>query len=198
MTICRELLVTVLSCAYLISCTRSSEQAKSDPIEPAPIEKAQQVDPGKAKGKGQENARAMMRSAEECEPLLGHGKVEACQRACELNHSNSCANWGRFLESSDGSRARQLYQRACAGGSGIGCEAQARMAARAGDADAAQHYVNARRYHRVHCSQDYARSCLQLGELLRAGLGGAIDPDTGRMYENRAHVLQARKFNPKQ
>jgi TPR repeat protein len=47
-------------------------------------------------------------------------------------------------------------------------------------------YLNARRYHRVHCAQGYARSCSQLADLLEQGLGGDADAKTASMYRQRA------------
>jgi TPR repeat protein len=129
----------------------------------------------------------MIRNAEECEPFEESGSLAACERACELNHSNSCANWAAGLQSENARRAKRLYQRACTGGSGIGCEGLARMIADDISAEeAAAHYLSARRYHRVHCAQGYARSCSQLAALLDQGLGGAADTKTGSMYRQRA------------
>lgn len=139
--------------------------------------------------KGLTNAKAMVENAERCEPESGTGDVEACQRACELNHSNSCANWAAFLESSDLKRAVQLYRRSCIGGSGIGCEAEAKRARQAGEPNSEELYLNARRYHRVHCSQGYGRSCSQLATLFEQGLGGHADEITGKSYRERACLL---------
>jgi hypothetical protein len=138
---------------------------------------------------GLTNAKAMVENATRCEPKSGTGEVEACQRACELNHSNSCANWAAFLESSDQKRAVQLYRRSCVGGSGIGCEAEAKLAKQAGEPNSDELYLNARRYHRVHCSQGYGRSCSQLATLFEQGLGGHADEITGQSYRARACLL---------
>jgi TPR repeat protein len=179
----RDLLVILVGFAFLSACTRASEPIKGDPQEE--LHSGEDM----AHHKGLNNANAMMRNAAACEPPIGSGDVGACQRACELNHSNSCANWGSFVETSDAARARQLYERSCVGGSGIGCEARARMAADAGETGLKQQYLNARRYHRVHCAQGYARSCSQLAGLLEAGNGGEADAATGQMYRERACLL---------
>ncbi len=135
---------------------------------------------------GLANAQAMIKGAEQCEPKSGIGDVEACERACKLNHSNSCANWAAFLESSDRQQARKLYRLSCKGGSGIGCEAEAAYAKEIGAPNSKEIYLGARRYHRVHCSQGYGRSCSQLARLFEQGLGGSADKITGQSYRAQA------------
>lgn len=175
----KEWLVMAFTLACLSACTKADE--------PTPIAKAPGSDQERAHRAGLDNASAMIRYAEECEPFLGEGSVDACQRACGLNHSNSCANWAAGVQEQSPRKAKELYERACTGGSGIGCEGLARVAARSqGDEEAAVHYLGARRYHRVHCAQGYARSCSQLAALLDQGLGGNTDFKTGAMYRERA------------
>ncbi len=145
-----------------------------------------------ANARGLQNANAMVANAKLCEPDTGVGSAQACEQACEracaLNHSNSCANWAALLEAEHPSRAEQLYAQACKGGSGIGCEGQAAIVASAGDS-ATELYLDARRYHRIHCEQGYGRSCEQLAVLFERGLGGAVSPELGRVFRRTACSL---------
>ncbi|MCP4448306.1 MAG: sel1 repeat family protein [Myxococcales bacterium] len=134
---------------------------------------------------GLANANAMIDNAKLCEPEQGAPSLDACQRACELNHSNSCANWAALAEAS---RALSLFERACRGGSGIGCEGQARLVEGAGDR-ATQIYLDARRYHRIHCSQGYPRSCEQLAGLFETAKGGKAMPAAAKSFRSRACSL---------
>ncbi|MBL4635110.1 MAG: sel1 repeat family protein [Kofleriaceae bacterium] len=136
--------------------------------------------------RGLDNAQAMMRNAKLCEPDIEAEDMAACERACLLNHSNSCANWGTLLSDSIPLRAIELYSTACKGGSGIGCEALAR-ASELGQQ--AQLFHHARYYHRVHCNQGYGRSCYQLAQLYRTELGGNANPDAARDFQKRACTL---------
>lgn len=136
--------------------------------------------------RGLANGQEMVNKANECEAQSG--SIAPCKRACELNHSNSCANWGLRLMGSDPKEAGDLLQLACRGGSGIGCEGAARITDDL--VAAAQLYLDARRYHRVHCSQGYGRSCSQLATLFREGLGGEIDRDVAALFEQHAQALK--------
>jgi hypothetical protein len=167
----------------LVACNQHDNAA---PVAP---EQGQASDPEERHRAGFQHAKAMVENAERCEPARGEGDVAACQRACELNHSNSCANWGRFFAGSDDARASALYRRSCKGGSGIGCEAEARMSQAAGRPEAEAQFTGARNYHRVHCSQGYARSCSQLASLLEQGLGGTTDAATAKSFRKRACLL---------
>ncbi len=142
----------------------------------------------KALARGYKNANAMVENAKLCEPEEGIPSIEACERACNLNHSNSCANWAALLEGQDPARALSLYQRACKGGSGIGCEGQAFHVEHSGK-DASAIYRNARRYHRIHCSQGYARSCHQLATMFETTKGGKALPETAKSFRKQACVL---------
>lgn len=130
----------------------------------------------------------MVRAADECQ--AGPPRVAPCQRACELNHSNSCARWGHATElAGDRAGALALHERACRGGSGIGCDAAARLS-EAGDPDAARRFaIEARQYHRVHCEQGYIASCLGLAEMFRLGRGGPVDAAVAAHYRRRACQL---------
>lgn len=141
---------------------------------------------------GLRNAKAMVDNATLCEPESGVGNLEACRRACNLNHSNSCANWGQLMHARDPEAAALLYKRACVGGSGIGCEAQAQLLAK-DTIETTNAFLNARRYHRVHCGQGYARSCSQLAHLVEAGLGAAPDTATSKLYFQRSCRLGVSK-----
>ncbi len=138
-----------------------------------------------ANARGLLNANAMVANAKLCEPDTGVGSAQDCERACALNHSNSCANWAALLEPDTPIRAEQLYEQACKGGSGIGCEGQATIVASAGES-ATELYLDARRYHRIHCEQGYGRSCEQLAVLFERGLGGAVSPETARLFRGKA------------
>ncbi len=136
--------------------------------------------------RGLDNAQAMMRNAKLCEPDIGAEDIAACTRACQLNHSNSCANWGTLVSDKLPLRAIELYSTACKGGSGIGCEALARVSE---PEQQAKFFHHARYYHRVHCNQGYRRSCQQLAQLYRTELGGKTNPDAARDFEKRACIL---------
>lgn len=179
----RNLLLLFLAIALATACE------KSDKSEPPATAQTEVSHAEQGHGVGLENATAMIENAKLCEPQDGVGSVAACQRACELNHSNSCANWGRFLEETDAEEAAKLYKRSCVGGSGIGCEAEAQASKRAGKPEADAQFRNARNYHRVHCSQGYARSCSQLAALHSQGLGGAANAQTARSFRERACLL---------
>lgn len=129
-------------------------------------------------------AQEMQRRAGECEPSPAVSHRGACERACELGHSNSCARLGA-LEAAAGRPGRALahYREACRGGSGAGCEGAALLS---GDGDL---YAQARRYHRVHCEQGYARSCAALAGLYAAGHGGPASASTAGYYRRRACAL---------
>ncbi len=140
----------------------------------------------KALARGYTNANAMIDNAKLCEPEAGTPSLAACERACGLNHSNSCANWAALVEASDAALA--LYERACKGGSGIGCEGAAVLIESRG-VDAAAFYLDARRYHRIHCSQGYARSCDQLATLFTTTKGGPQMPEAALSFRNQACAL---------
>ena len=141
--------------------------------------------------RGNKNANEMKRNAMLCEPIDGTGSTTACERACELNHSNSCANWGLSLLAEKPEIAIDVLARACIGGSGTGCEAESRLRKKAGDLERSEMKMKAARdYHRVHCSQGYARSCLALARLFDTGEGGPIDADTARVFREQGELLR--------
>jgi hypothetical protein len=179
----KEILLACIAIAALLGCKKSEKREADNSASGQP---SQSVDGHQT---GLVNAKAMIDNAERCEPKSGTGEVAACQRACELNHSNSCANWGQFFEVTNRERAHMLYDRSCTGGSGIGCEALARMSQKDGATESEAQFLSARRYHRVHCSQGYGRSCSQLATLLEQGRGGVVDTATGRSYRQRACLL---------
>lgn len=176
-----NLSVSIVFCALvLVSC---QDRASKSDVRPSPASV-----PASADSRGLANAEAMAKNAKLCEPTTTPVDLEACQHACELNHSNSCANWGQLVAKLEPERARELYDRACKGGSGIGCEARARVAQQsgAGEEEVAERFALARNYHRVHCAQGYARSCAQLGQLFIEDLGVPIDPKTAKEFMRRA------------
>ena len=173
----KEILIACMAITALLGCKKNKEKDAAKTSSP------EAVDGHKS---GFVNAQAMVDNAKLCEPVSAPGDVAACKRACELNHSNSCANWGSFLETSDRERARQLYDRSCTGGSGIGCESLARLSQEDGSDQSETQYLSARRYHRVHCGQGYGRSCSQLARLFVQGKGGDADAATGQSYRQRA------------
>lgn len=136
--------------------------------------------------RGLDNAEAMLRNAAICEPNLVAQNIAACETACTLNHSNSCANWGTLLSDISPSQAIQLFEKACKGGSGIGCESRARTTS---GRQQVRFFHHARYYHRVHCNQGYGRSCLQLATLFRDGLGGGSDLAAAAEFQKRACLL---------
>lgn len=130
----------------------------------------------------------MVRAADDCH--AGQPRVEPCRRACELNHSNSCARWGQAQElTGDRDGARALHERACRGGSGIGCDAAARLSEHADSEVARRFAIEARQYHRVHCEQGYIASCVGLAEMFRTGRGGPVDTAVAAHYRRRACQL---------
>ncbi len=169
------LLVGMFSCA--------ENGPKTEPAQPA---HAQQVQASSIHQRGLDTAQAMLRNAKLCEPDIGAEDITACSRACQLNHSNSCANWGALVSDKFPRRAIELYSTACKGGSGIGCEALARVSE---PGQQARFFHHARYYHRVHCNQGYGRSCQQLAELYRTELGGNANPDAARDFQKRACIL---------
>ena len=130
------------------------------------------MDPALARG------RKMVSEAATCE--AGGAQAPAhCQAACALNHSNSCARSGQWREKAgDMKQAMTFYMKACDGGSGLGCEEAARVrksgkdGAPANPSTAAALDHKARFYHRVHCQQGFAPSCLGLGRMFLDGRGG--------------------------
>ena len=123
-------------------------------------------------------------------------RIEPCERACTLGHSNSCARLAQLLESSGGNltRAMALLEEACLGGSGIGCEEAGRfarggIAQEASETVAKEHDAAARRYHRVHCEQGFAPSCLGLARMYADGRGGPPAPELTDRFKTRACEL---------
>lgn len=131
----------------------------------------------------------MVDNAKLCEPSDGSPNESACEKACELNHSNSCANWGDLALARSQDEAAALFARACTGGSGIGCEAKARLLADTGAAGVDAAFLNARRYHRIHCAQGYARSCAQLASLFETENGGPRMPEAAVSFRKQACSL---------
>jgi len=118
----------------------------------------------------------MLTEARACEgqdpPPLDH-----CMAACQLNHSNSCARAGDVT--GDPAVARALHDKACDGGSGLGCAAAGRD-------------QEARFYLRVHCDQKHAASCAALGRLFAEGRGGLADPAAAATFRRQACLYGAR------
>lgn len=171
----------LLTWAALTGCSKSDAPSHSQ-VQATPSDRAE------AQARGLANANAMVDNAKLCEPESGDPNLVACQRACELNHSNSCANWAALVEPKNEPTALTLYQRACRGGSGIGCEGNARLVHKAGG-DEQPVYRNARRYHRIHCAQGYARSCDQLAGLFTTSNGGNALPEAAATFRKRACSL---------
>ncbi len=178
-----RVLAIASSISALLAC-KNNEQAeggKHSPSKPSQLSAADE--------RGHNNAKAMVANAALCEPREGPRELAACERACKLNHSNSCANWGQLVLEQDPQKASELFDRACRGGSGIGCESKARLAVERGQSGTSELFANARNYHRVHCSQQYARSCAQLSLLYEQGLGGAADAKTAKVFHDQACQL---------
>lgn len=100
----------------------------------------------------------MLAAARACE--AEPPRADRCAAACRLGHSNSCARAGDLAR--DPAEARALHDRACDGGSGLGCAAAGRDR-------------EARFYLRVHCQQRHAASCRALGRLFAEARGGPAD-----------------------
>lgn len=115
----------------------------------------------------------MLAEARACEgqdpPPLDH-----CAAACDLHHSNSCARAGDATR--DRVAARAFHERACQGGSGLGCAAAGRDR-------------EARFYLRVHCEQKHAQSCAALARLFAEGRGGPADASAAATFRRRACQL---------
>ncbi|HUH02012.1 MAG TPA: tetratricopeptide repeat protein, partial [Kofleriaceae bacterium] len=94
----------------------------------------------------------------------------------------------------DPGRAHEYYHRACEGGSGLGCEGEARSY-RDGigappDAGAAERlFAQARIVYRVHCDQRHAVSCVRLAALHARGVGGPADDRVALTYRQKACAL---------
>ena len=119
--------------------------------------------------------RTMLADTARCEATR---EAAACDAACELGNSNSCARAGELArDAGDAPRAADLFRRACAGGSGLGC-------AGAGD------WTKARFDARVHCEQmKHADSCLLLSHIFRDGRGGPADANAAFTFLQRACKL---------
>lgn len=161
--------ILITSLALIAACDRGGGETKA------------RVDPDR---RAHQLAREMQERARACEPSPERSDRGACERACELGHSNSCARLGALAEAA-GRREPALahYREACRGGSGVGCEGAARLS---GDAAI---YGDARRYHRVHCEQGYARSCADLAALYDSDRGGPASAPAADTYRRRACSL---------
>lgn len=170
----------------LISAFASSCSSRSSDTKQAP---SSETSP--AQERGYENAHAMVDNAKLCEPSDGVPSESACKTACELNHSNSCANWATLALTRDQDEAAALFARACKGGSGIGCEGRARLLTETGASPASLNavFLDARRYHRIHCTQGYARSCEQLASLFETENGGPRMPEAAVSFRRQACSL---------
>jgi TPR repeat protein len=125
----------------------------------------------------------MLREAARCDAADPPDRA-ACDAACDLGHSNSCARAASSLAASgDADGAAALARRACEGGSGLGCEA-------IGDLRRARFYLH------VHCEQGHARSCAALGRIFAEGRGGPVDSGAASALLARACSLGARDACP--
>jgi hypothetical protein len=146
--------------------------------------------PARAVDPALEHARRMLAEAGRCDAPGTADRAAACRTACDLGHSNSCHAAG--VLAGEPAAALAFHDRACDGGSGLGCEAAARMrrTGPAPDLDAAERLDRrARFYLRVHCEQRHARSCLVLGRLFATRRGGPADAGTSATYLARACSL---------
>jgi hypothetical protein len=140
-------------------------------------------------------ATAMVARGTQCDRSAPTPDIAACTEACELNHSNSCAWLGEAYERGAGvaqnlPRAREFFHRACRGGSGLGCEGEARCLARGLDTEEAARLLReARIVYRVHCGQRHAISCVRLAALYAEGRGGPADPGVALTYRQKACAL---------
>lgn len=166
------ILITSVVLALASSCAGEREREPEGTRKPARVNDD---------SRGKALADEMQRTASECEPRPLTFSASACRRACELGHSNSCANLGRLtLEAGNRVQGLELLEKACRGGSGTGCEGAARITGEE------SFFRQARNYHRVHCEQGYARSCAQLARLHGEGIGGPRDRGVASAYRERA------------
>lgn len=173
--------LAAISVALALSCRGDERPARRE------------VDPA-ADRRAEDRADRMLERAARCDRADAKDRIAACDEACELGHSNSCATGGALREASDPDAAWRLHVRACDGGSGLGCEAAARMRreGRAGAADpAAAERLDqrARFYLRVHCEQRHGPSCLVLGRLYATRRGGPDDLGSSATFFARACSL---------
>jgi TPR repeat protein len=153
--------------------------------EPAPPAAREAHDPGRARG------QEMLQAAQDCLAVEADRRAPRCQRACALGHSNSCARVGDDrLDAGDPIQAKLEYERACRGGSGLGCDGAARLATAPAEIQRLER--EARGYLRVHCEQDHAPSCLALSRMFRDGRGGVTDAAVAAHYAARACALGER------
>jgi TPR repeat protein len=133
-------------------------------------DRAQDREPTERRDGQPARGQRMLAEARACEgqdpPPLDH-----CAAACDLHHSNSCARAGDATR--DPAAAPALYQKACDGGSGLGCAAAGR-------------FDQARFYLRVHCEQKHAPSCLALARLFEEGRGGPADASAAATFRRQA------------
>lgn len=178
----------------LAACSRGSDETRTRPDD----EVAQLSD---SDAKARARAMKMIERATQCE--AGEPRdLAACIEACELGHSNSCGWLGELYERrGDAARALAHYHRACKGGSGLGCEGEARAyrdgrGVEVDPGSAARLFAEARIVYRVHCGQRHAVSCGRLAALYQAGLGGVADTGVAVTYRQQACALGDRAACP--
>ena len=141
-----------------------------------------------ARRRGEFRGKTMIDQAELCEKKKEQNYPEACFKACELGHSNSCANVASYeLGKRNRAEGVKYSELACQGGSGIGCELFGDLRS---DAESLS---MARIHHRVHCEQGYRRSCEDLATMFEEGKGGKMDQNTARHFKNVARRLGSEK-----
>lgn len=180
--------VAAVLVTLLAACSGAGEESRPAPHDLAP-----------ADAEARARAMKMIQRAGQCEARAAPRDVEACAEACELGHSNSCGWLGEAYESGQGVarhlvRSHAYYHRACEGGSGLGCEGEARgvrdgIGAPPDPAAAERLFAEARIVYRVHCEQRHAVSCVRLANLYARGLGGLADDRVALTYRQRACAL---------
>jgi TPR repeat protein len=107
-----------------------------------------------------------------------------CERWCAEGDAESCARLAALVLGRDGvvPRVRELFERACAGGSGKGCNGLGVFAQRSDPPDttaAREHYERA-------CEMGYAGGCYNLGQMHRFGVGTGADLAAAAGWYERA------------
>lgn len=135
--------------------------------------------PADREAAAEQRGQTMLADTARCEATRD---AAACAAACAAGNSNSCARAAALArDAGDTARAGELFRRACAGGSGLGC-------AGAGD------WEKARWHSRVHCEQmKHADSCLELSHIFRDGRGGPADADAAFTFLQRACKLGSKE-----
>jgi len=123
-------------------------------------------------------------------PICSKDSKADCRRLCREGNAESCARLGALLlaEASDSQaydRVLKLFRKACAGGSGKGCNGIGVMLQRGVGGMGKDLKLAQQRYAEA-CAKGYAGGCYNLGQLYRTGAVGKKDLAKAAGYFERA------------